>query len=246
MLVLTVQATAFAASCYIVASAPGEPCLVLDPGAGTAAAVERLVGEHGLAPVAVAASHGHPDHIWDAAALVARWDVPFYLGQADLDRLADPAGALGRGLGEMFAAMAGSPWHPPAGAEPYPEASLDVLPGLPLAILPAPGHTPGSTVLVAPGASSSESALPPTVTGRPLPATSAVAFTGDVLFAGSVGRVDLPGGDGPTMAATLSRLLETLPAGAWLLPGHGPISTLGVERARNPYLAPAWLARGAF
>lgn len=236
VLVLAAQATAFATTCYVVAPAADSPCLVLDPGAGVADAVGRLVESYGLQPVAVAATHGHPDHVWDAAALCRRWDVPFWLGEGDLDRLAEPADALGPAMGGVFRGIAATPWTPPPAVEAYPTGEVTFAEGLRLELLPAPGHTPGSTVLLAPGPATDADGVPPSVTGRPLPAAPVLAFTGDVLFAGSIGRTDLPGGDGAQMVATLRLLVDRISGEAWVLPGHGPVSTMAHERTHNSYL----------
>lgn len=242
MLVLATQAAVFAATCYVVAEHEGGACVVVDPGVGVADAAQRLVAAHGLRPVAVAATHAHPDHVWDAARLQQAWDVPVLLARADQDRLADPAEALGPALADAFGALTADPWVAPEQVAVLGPDGLDVG-ELHLATVAAPGHTPGSTVLIAPGAPASTSVLP-TPLIRDLPAPSAIALTGDVLFAGSIGRVDLPGGDPRAMSATLQSLVRRLPADAWLLPGHGPITTTALERARNPYLRPGWLARG--
>lgn len=245
VLILSTQATAFGTSCYVLAAGPGSPCLVLDPGAGAADEVARLVGGHDLTPVAVAATHGHPDHIWDAAAVSTAWGIPFLLAEADLDRLAEPAAALGPGMSEGFTSLAGTPWHrPDARALPTGDLATDGLDlGVSIELVAAPGHTPGSTIFLVHGTPSRESVLPQPAR-RALPPTDVVAFTGDVLFAGSIGRVDLVGGHGPTMIATLRRLTTTIPGEAWVLPGHGPISTMAAELATNPYLHPRWLASG--
>lgn len=242
MLVLSTQARVFAATCYLIAPRSGGPCLVLDPGVGVSARVADLVDAHGLTPVAVAATHGHPDHLWDAADLCERWGVPFLLGAGDLDRLADPAAALGPGMAEAFVAMAGGAWRLPGNARALPDDGvLDLAGEARLRLLPAPGHTPGSTVVVADGAPDPASVVPAGVTGRALPPTSTLAFTGDVLFAGSIGRMDLPGGDEDAMIRTLASLVAVLPRDAWVLPGHGPSSTMSGEAARNPYLSAAFL-----
>lgn len=244
MLVLSTQAAVFAATCYVVAPEPGGPCLILDPGVGVTGAVGTLVGRHSLRPVAVAATHGHPDHLWDAAEICDRWSVPFLLHAADLDRLDDPAAHLGPGMSEGFRAFARTPWRRPEQAHALPEGELAVGDAFALALLEAPGHTPGSTVLVAPAAPGEASILPPPLPGLPRTPATAVAFTGDVLFAGSIGRMDLPGGDEATMVRTLGELTRRIPAGAWILPGHGPASTLEAERAHNPYLGTRWSAPG--
>lgn len=246
MLVLSTQATAFATSCYLVARGRGENCLVVDPGAGAAQEVARMAEEHALTPVAVAATHGHPDHLWDAAAVADRWGVPFLLADGDLDRLDDPADYLGAGMSQMFGALAGGPWRRPGrvaalSSRTLPPAGLDL--GLDVELVAAPGHTPGSTVILVPGAPAPDSALPPSAAAPPATPACA-AFTGDVLFAGSIGRVDLAGGDGATMVRTLRELRGRLPLDAWLLPGHGPITTMRHELASNPYLDDRWLASG--
>lgn len=250
MLVLSTQATAFATSCFLIADQAGGSCLVLDPGAGAAAQVERLVRAHGLRPVVAAATHGHPDHVWDAAAVTERWGIPFLIGAPDLDRLADPAATLGPGMAEAFSALTGTQWRRPAVVAPLPaegladagrdlgfELDLDVV------LVPAPGHTPGSTIFLVHGDVEAATDLPEPVDGAQPPSRT-LAFTGDVLFAGSIGRVDLPGGDGATMLETLRGLSDRIPSDAWVLPGHGPISTMGRELARNPYLDDRWLATG--
>ena len=98
----------------------------------------------------------------------------------------------------------------------------------------APGHTEGSTLYVVTAVPDVGSSLPRP--GWPRAAVSTTVLTGDVLFAGSVGRTDLPGGDAPTMARTLRDVVGTLPPDALVLPGHGPATTVGYEMASNPYL----------
>jgi glyoxylase-like metal-dependent hydrolase (beta-lactamase superfamily II) len=239
VLVLATQATVFAATCYVVAPRAGGPCLVLDPGVDVVDGVARLVEGHRLTLLGVTATHGHPDHLWDAAAVCARWDVPFYLAAADLERVDDPVGWLGPGMAEGFQALVDTPWTPPKEVAALPADALDLGDGLRLDLVPAPGHTPGSTVFLAPGAPDPASLLPAPVRRRPS-TPSAVAFTGDVLFAGSIGRMDLPGGDEAAMLGTLAVLQRRLAPDVLLLPGHGPSSTMAAEQAQNPYLGTRW------
>ncbi len=218
VLIRTLAAPLLGASCHVVPDGGG--CVVVDPGAGVAAQVLHAVASAGLTPHAILLTHGHLDHTWGAAELSDEWGVPVLVHEDDAYRLADPVGSLGP-LGTQLAAMAGRPAGPPVPTrlETFradPETPAVVVGGI--RALHAPGHTEGSTVyLVADG-------------------PEAVALTGDVLFAGTVGRCDLPGGDEHAMAATLRRLAR-LDVATRVLPGHGPWTTIGDELAGNPYLS---------
>jgi glyoxylase-like metal-dependent hydrolase (beta-lactamase superfamily II) len=213
VLIRTVVAPLLGTNCYVVADDEGS-CVVIDPGMGAARLVERVLAADGLTPVAVLLTHGHVDHTWDAAVVAEAHAVPVLVHEADAYRLADPLGSLGP-LGRQIAEQAGFPAGPTLPvAHPF---GADGPPGLPsglhLRALHAPGHTEGSTVYLVDDA----------------------ALTGDVLFAGTIGRCDLPGGDEVAMAMTL-RTLAGLDPATRLLPGHGPASTLAAELATNPYL----------
>ncbi len=232
-------APVFGARCSVVVGAGGS-CVVVDAGAGAGEQVRALVERRGLRVRAVLATHGHADHTWDAPALAAAWDAPVVLHAADAYRLVDPFGTLGvldprhDPHGPLAQALAGAgvdlgAWREPARVETFGSASdarsADVLlawDDVRLVARHAPGHTEGSTLYLvdADGAA-------PTV------------LSGDVLFAGSVGRTDLPGGDDATMAATLRDVVAQLPPDAVVLPGHGPATDVRTELATNPYLARA-------
>lgn len=226
-------APVFAATCYVVAADDGT-CVVVDPGGGVAPAVAATVAEHGLRVAGVVATHGHADHVWDAGRVAGAAGVPLRLHARDAYRLADPLGTLGagaRGVSDGLAAAlrdagldadgfdAGepAPFGPGDGAR-TPDEEL-VLGGVRLVARHAPGHTEGSTLYLLEAGD------------------DRVAFTGDVLFAGTVGRTDLPGGDPATMAATLRDVVATLPPRTHVLPGHGPATRVDRELATNPYLA---------
>ncbi len=218
MLIRTVAAPLLGTNCHVVPD--GDGCVVVDPGAGVAAGVREAVAAAGLVPRAILLTHGHLDHTWDAAELSEDWDVPVLVHEADAYRLADPLGSLGP-LGPQLAAMAGDPAGPPVPSRletfrAESDAPAAVVGGI--RALHAPGHTQGSTVYLADG-----------------DGAEAIALTGDVLFAGTIGRCDLPGGDERAMAATLRRLAR-LDVATRVLPGHGPWSTIGDELATNPYL----------
>ncbi|UNX53269.1 MBL fold metallo-hydrolase [Georgenia sp. TF02-10] len=238
MLLLHVPDTVLETNCYVLAEAPGAAALVVDPGAGAAQALGEHLAAHDLRVGAVALTHGHADHVWDAAAVAG--EAPVYVGPGDRYRLADPAGALGAELGAYFARAAGSPWQVPAQVSAYPAGCLTgggapLVPGVVVRAVPAPGHTEGSTVLLVRGALATPELLPAGAPTGP-DGTSLLGLCGDVLFAGSMGRTDLPGGDEAEMTATLTTLARALPPETVLLPGHGPATTLAAELATNPYL----------
>jgi hydroxyacylglutathione hydrolase len=236
MELLTVVAPVFGTNCYVIV-ADDSTCVIVDPGAGVAPGVRRLVAERGLTPEAVLATHGHVDHTWDGAELTSAFGVPFVLHAADAYRLADPFGTLGQvgashdENGPLARALADIGAGPdsyrapdrvePFGREPSPDGrTADVvlqLGGVRLVARHAPGHTEGSTLYL-------------------LDSEPAVALTGDVLFAGSIGRSDLPGGDAAVMSDTLRDVVRRLDPQTLVLPGHGPSSRLGVELRANPYL----------
>lgn len=244
MLLLSTSATALDAQCYVVAAHEGAPALVIDPGAGAAAALPELLARHGLEVGAVFLTHGHADHVWDAGAVAA--DAPVYLGPRDTYRLEDPAAALGDPLDAAFRALVGTPWQRPRAVATPPRGTLqgggDVLvDGVAGRVVPAPGHTEGSAILLVRGeVDDRDGALPggsDVVTDDD--GTYLLAFCGDVLFAGSMGRTDLPGGDEREMMSTLRTLAQVLPPATVLLPGHGPATVLSRELATNPYLQQA-------
>ena len=217
MLIRTVVAPLLGTNCYLVPD--GDRCVVVDPGGGAADAIRAALAEAGTTPSAVVVTHGHADHTWAAAELSDEHGVPVLVHEADAHRLQDPVGSLGP-LGRQLALMVGEPDGPPVPTrlEPF-RADADEPTSLvgPLRALHAPGHTEGSTVYLLDGPD------------------GPVALTGDVLFAGTIGRCDLPGGDEAAMAATLRRLARLDPA-TRVLPGHGPASTLAHELTTNPFL----------
>jgi glyoxylase-like metal-dependent hydrolase (beta-lactamase superfamily II) len=211
-----VVAPVFGTNCCVVSS--GTDCVVIDAGAGVADAVARLVDDEGLTPRAVLATHGHADHTWDAGALCARYEVPMRLHEADAYRLADPFGTLSPAL-EAALGLHRDEYHAPAVVEPFatPGGSAVLTFGqVTLHALHAPGHTEGSTLY------------------RP---DDEVVLTGDVLFAGSIGRTDLHGGSGQVMAETLRDVVRGLDPALAVVPGHGPATTVARELATNPFLA---------
>ncbi|MDR0592174.1 MAG: MBL fold metallo-hydrolase [Bifidobacteriaceae bacterium] len=213
---------AFQANWYVVGPENGSECVIIDPGQDAAGPCRRAVAAAGLAPAAVLATHGHIDHIADAAELADGYGVPLHIHAQDRPFLTDPVAALSPELGHFFGSLFPGPFQEPADVREYQiegEYGTGALGigGLVFELRHAPGHTPGSTLLALGGA-------------EPL------VFTGDVVFAGSIGRTDFRVGDPAAMRRSLARQVLTLPDAARLLPGHGPATTLARERRTNPFL----------
>ncbi|SDS48799.1 Glyoxylase, beta-lactamase superfamily II [Paraoerskovia marina] len=228
----TITSTVLGANCYLVAHDDGT-CVVIDPSGGVVGAVREHVERHGLHVAAVLATHGHVDHVLDAAAAVAAFDVPLTVAEADAYRIADPFGTLepaGSGLVPAIAAAAGidvDDHRVPERVETFSGVATEMrFGGIDVTCLAAPGHTEGSTLYRVDGVE---------IDGQ----ERRLVLTGDVLFAGTVGRVDLPGGDAATMQHTLTTVVGALDGDLVVLPGHGPATTIARERTTNPYLTGA-------
>jgi hydroxyacylglutathione hydrolase len=219
VLVAGFPAGSFAANCYVVAPAAGEECVIIDPGQDAEAGIETLLREHRLKPVAVLLTHGHLDHVWSVAPVCGAKDVPAYIHPDDRDLLTDPAKGLSLGAGQQL--FGGLELSEPDDVKELADGADLELAGLTFTVDHAPGHTPGSVTFRTPKT-------------QEIPD---VMFTGDLLFAGSIGRTDLPGGSYEEILASLSRVCLTMPDETAVLPGHGEQTTIGRERVTNPFLA---------
>lgn len=230
VLVAGFPAGTFEANCYVLAQGPGSACVIVDPGEGAVAPLERVVAEHGLTPTAILATHGHPDHVHAAAELARTYDIPVWIRPEDRPMLSRPWLGLNH---ELAAGLGDRPRSEPPKvrelAGPAESRFVLELAGLRIESLHTPGHTPGSTVFRL-------------ATGQ----GGQVALTGDTLLPGSTGRTDLPGGDRAALCRSLAELTATLHDETVLLPGHGSSTTMGQERASNPWLTvPARRTAGA-
>ena len=225
MLVAGFPSGALAANCYVLSPAGGSPeCVVVDAGQACAAPLADLLAEHRLQPVAVLLTHGHLDHVAGAREVCARYGIPAYLHGADDYMLTDPLSALSAQLRSGIAAILG-PQDDLSALRPDDVRPLDgagqlELAGLTLAVDHTPGHTGGSVTYRIAGDGDRPELL----------------LTGDTLFAGSIGRTDLPGGSLTELLTSIELSLLSRPDGAVVLPGHGPSSTIGRERSTNPFL----------
>jgi hydroxyacylglutathione hydrolase len=223
VLIRSFPAGAFGTNCYAVATGTGssalrQECVVVDPGMDAVEPLARMLAENGLAPVAVVLTHGHLDHTFSVLPVCEGYDIPAYLHPADAGMLSDPLRWHGPALAPLIGQVA---LPDPADVQPLADGATLSLAGVELTVRHAPGHTQGSVVFSldlddAPG-----------------------LLAGDVLFAGSVGRVDLPGGSWDAMLGSLRDVVLPLDDETVVLPGHGAATTIGRERATNPYLAEA-------
>jgi hydroxyacylglutathione hydrolase len=225
VLVAGFPAAAFGTNCYVVSTAPGAECVVIDPGVDVVRELDDVLSQHRLKPVAVLLTHGHLDHTFSVTPVCGARDIPAYIHPDDRELLADPARGFGPGIQAMFGGRL--QWTEPDDVRPLADGQPLPLAGLEFTVDHAPGHTRGSVMFRVPGARNNTDDRPQT------------CFSGDVLFAGSIGRTDLPGGDYDTMMRSLAAKVLPLPDSTVVLPGHGPSTTVGRERALNPFLQEA-------
>jgi hydroxyacylglutathione hydrolase len=196
----------FAQNCYLVVDEAAGECAVVDPGEEAGLILHKIKAT-GTNPVGIWLTHAHLDHVLGVPQVAAETGVPVWLHPAD------------RPLYDAVPDQAA--WFGLPRPEQLPPPNQDLAHGtrlnvgsLSFEVRHVPGHSPGSVCLVAPG----------------------VAIGGDVLFAGSIGRTDLPGGDLETLIASIERELLPLPDATILYSGHGPETTIGRERQTNPFL----------
>ena len=222
MLIAGFPAGPWGTNCYVVATAPGSECVVIDPGMEATEGVARVVEEHRLKPVSVLVTHGHVDHMFCVAPVAGGYDATAWIHPSDRHLLTDPMAGMSPETARMM--LGGDyTWE-----EPDDVRELGDLAGARagrasrFVVDHTPGHTEGSVTFRSPYPDVDE--------------VSEVMFSGDLLFAGSIGRTDLPGGDHPTMLHSLATKVLPLADDIVVLPGHGEQTTIGRERATNPFL----------
>jgi hydroxyacylglutathione hydrolase len=207
MILETFPVGPLACNCTILGDENAGEAIVIDPGDEIGRIQQRLQ-EHRLKLTQILITHGHIDHVGGAVKLKRLTGAPILLNQNDLPLLK---------MMNMQAAWLGVPTPEVAS----PDASLEDgetvgLEKFPAQVLHTPGHTQGSVSLHF--------------------APMKMLIAGDTLFAGSIGRTDLPGGNGRQIIASIESRLMTLPDDTRVIPGHGPETTIGAEREFNPFL----------
>jgi glyoxylase-like metal-dependent hydrolase (beta-lactamase superfamily II) len=218
MLVTGFPAGSFQTNCWLLATGPGSEALVVDPGQDALPGIAELCARHRLKPVAALLTHGHLDHLWTVAPLAGANGIPAFVHPADRHLLTDPLAGFDP---QARAAFGWLRLQEPDDVRELADGQVIELAGLRLTVDHTPGHTPGHVTFRAPAAGSE----PPRL------------LAGDLVFAGSIGRTDLPGGSMREMLASLATRFLPLPDETVVLPGHGPETTVGRERAYNPFLA---------
>ena len=205
-------------NCYVLAPGEGERCVVIDPGIAATDPLRQVLDRHRLRPAAVLLTHGHLDHTFSVLPVCEDAGIPAWIHPDDRGQLTDPLTWIGVPPGTPLMGLTELPAAEPADVRPLADGETLELAGLSLGVRHTPGHTLGSVVFT------------PATPDEP------VVFSGDLLFAGSIGRVDLPGGSYPAMLESLTRVVLPMDDATVVRPGHGPATTIGRERATNPYL----------
>jgi hydroxyacylglutathione hydrolase len=198
--------------------------VIIDPGMDAAPGVAELILDHRLKPVAVMITHGHLDHMFSVTPLCRSYASSCWVHPSDRVLLTDPLRAMGVETQLLMERLLGgaAAFTEPDDVRELSDGAEVAVAGLSFQAIHAPGHTPGSTMFQTAYEGS--------------PEIDSMIFSGDVLFAGSIGRTDLPGGNLADMLESLRTKVLPLPDTVGVLPGHGPQTTMARERAGNPYL----------
>lgn len=213
MFVASFPAPMYATNCWIIAGGRGQECIIVDPGMPDIShEIRAIIEENDLKPVAALITHGHLDHTFSVKPLADGYGIASYIHSEDREYLLKPQGAHGP---EFIATLDAMSFEEPTDTRNLRHGDLLEILDLKITAIHSPGHTRGSTMFNI---------------------NDELLISGDVLFAGSIGRTDLPSGSHEAMAKTLKTRVLPLSDDLRVLPGHGPETTIKFERKNNPYL----------
>lgn len=211
------------ANCYILGDRSMGTAVVVDPGQDATETIIERLDANNVRCEAILLTHGHLDHVWSAPEMAEKLDVSVFLHGDDRWLWDDPASAFGNVPPGALKAQFGLDWQPPdERLESLSDGMRLTLAGMTIQTRHTPGHTPGSSVFLL------------TDTGADDP----LLLSGDLIFAGSVGRTDFPRGSFEQQNESIRRVVLPLRDETVILSGHGPETTVGVERRTNPFVAP--------
>jgi glyoxylase-like metal-dependent hydrolase (beta-lactamase superfamily II) len=203
----------FATNCWVLAPGKDSECVVIDPGMPDVShQLEEILTRYNLKPVAIIATHGHLDHTFSIQPIADGYSIPAYIHSEDRAYLTAPEKLLSA---EFSSTVADMNFAEPIVVRELRNGEVFDLVGLSFKAIHAPGHTRGSLMFEV---------------------DDQVLISGDVLFAGSIGRTDLPTGSAKEMEETLRKKVAPLSDHLQVLPGHGPETTMAYEKKNNPYL----------
>ncbi len=213
MFIASFPAPMYATNCWIIAGKPGQECIIVDPGMPDIShEITAIIEENNLKPVAALITHGHLDHTYSVKPLADGYGIASYIHSEDREYLLKPQGAHGA---EFIATLDAMTFEEPADTRNLRHGDLLEILDMKITAIHSPGHTKGSTMFSI---------------------NDQLLVSGDVLFAGSIGRTDLPSGSAEAMVKTLKTRVLPLSDDLRVLPGHGPETTIKFERKNNPYL----------
>ena len=227
MILEVLQAQAFATNCWIFAPQKNSECFIVDPGItppSLVPALTEILKRHNLKPIATLVTHGHLDHTFSVLPFAEEYGVPTYIQSRDRRLLEKPFLALTPGgqSAVIMEQMGVTSFNEPSDVREFVGGERFNLAGFDIETIHAPGHTAGSAMFLV---------------------NDDYLISGDVLFHDGIGRTDMPTGSSRMMAETLMSKVLTLNDELNVLPGHGPVTTIGRERKRSPYLAIDYLER---
>ena len=203
-----------ATNCVVLWADGQQACTIVDPGMSSDEGVKDLLdflGSHNLTPDAIFLTHGHFDHVWGVDKLLGHFSVPVYMHPADKEILADGTSVF-KGMQKFKIFQHSIATTDIADGEVLTSAGTD------WTVIHTPGHTPGGVCYFS--------------------AENSLLLSGDTLFAGSIGRTDLGGGDYDVLMQSIQQKLLTLPGDTDVIPGHGHPTSIAQEGMHNPFLQP--------